>query len=296
MNSNPLVIIRCIAFNHEPYIRQCLDGFVMQKTTFPFYAVVHDDASTDGTANIVREYAENYPDIIHPIFETENQYSKHDGSLRRIMDDASKEAKYIAICEGDDYWMDPLKLQKQVDFLETHEDFSICFHEAKVFCQAEARFIEDDIRSVPSETDIMELARGNYIHTMTVVYRNNPLVLEEKRKVGRVAAGDYVLHMLNAKYGKIKKLPDCMAVYRLNNESIWGTKEVSYRIPLWNEMLIRLIPFFEPEVQKVLHEQYMQNCNCLVRLGADQVRKSKAYRLGKFFLKPFSWIKNKRED
>lgn len=82
-----------------------------------------------------------------------------------------------------------------------------------------------------------------------------------------------------------------MAVYRLNNESVWGTKDATYRIPLWNEMLIRLLPFFDKDVQEVLREQYKQNCNCLVRIGADQVRQSKAYRLGKLFLKPFFWIK-----
>lgn len=117
--AQPLVSIRCLTYNHAPYIRQCLDGFVMQKTNFKFEAIVHDDASTDGTADIVREYATKYPDIIKPILETENQYSKHDGSLKRIMNAAiSPSAKYIAMCEGDDYWTDPYKLQKQVDFLE----------------------------------------------------------------------------------------------------------------------------------------------------------------------------------
>ena len=84
----------------------------MQKTNFRFEAIVHDDASTDGTATIIKEYAEKYPDIIKPILETENQYSKHDGSLRRIVDEACLGGKYVAWCEGDDYWIDALKLQK----------------------------------------------------------------------------------------------------------------------------------------------------------------------------------------
>ena len=109
-NTSPLMVtIRCCTYNHEPYIRQCLEGFVMQKTNFRFEAIVHDDASTDGTAAIIREYAKKYPDIIKPIFETENQYSKKDGSLRRIMD-AHTHGKYVAICEGDDYWIYTLKL------------------------------------------------------------------------------------------------------------------------------------------------------------------------------------------
>ena len=116
-----LVSIRCAVYNHEPYIRQCLDGFVMQKTNFRFEAIVHDDASTDNSASIIREYAGKYPDIIRPIYETENQFSKKDGSLMRIITEACH-GKYYASCEGDDYWTDPLKLQKQVDYMESHPE------------------------------------------------------------------------------------------------------------------------------------------------------------------------------
>ena len=100
LDNQIVVSIRCLTYNHAPYIRQCLDGFVMQKTNFRFEAIVHDDASTDGTQDIIREYAEKYPDIIKPIYETENQYSKRDGSLRRVIDSAmSPTSKYITICE-----------------------------------------------------------------------------------------------------------------------------------------------------------------------------------------------------
>ncbi len=125
-DTEPLVVsIRCCTYNHEAYIRQCLNGFVMQKTNFRFEAIVHDDASTDGTTDIIREYAKKYPNIIKPIYEAENQYSKRDGSLRRIMD-AACTGKYIAYCEGDDYWIDPLKLQKQVDYMEQHPNCTLC--------------------------------------------------------------------------------------------------------------------------------------------------------------------------
>lgn len=120
---SPIVAIHCMVYNHEPYLRQCLDGFVMQQTDFPFVAIVHDDASTDHSAEIIREYAAKYPNIIHPIYETENQYSKPN-AIFRIMFEASKEAKYIAFCEGDDYWTDEKKLQRQVDFLESHLSYA----------------------------------------------------------------------------------------------------------------------------------------------------------------------------
>lgn len=116
----PLVAIWCLVYNHEPFLKQCLDGFVMQQTNFRYVAIVHDDCSKDDSASILREYATLYPDIICPIYETENQYGKPDGRLNRIMQQTLMEsgAKYVALCEGDDYWTDPHKLQRGVDFLE----------------------------------------------------------------------------------------------------------------------------------------------------------------------------------
>ena len=290
----PKVSIVCNTYNHEKYIAQALDSFLAQKTDFPFEVLVHDDASTDGTAAIVRQYADKYPDIIKPILQKENQFSQgvhvtYEIQVPRV------QGKYIAFCEGDDYWTDSAKLQRQVDFLETHSDFSICFHEAKIFDQSQGDYVADVVRKVTSETDICELAKGNYIHTMTVVYRNNPLVREDLKKLGPVVTGDYALHMLNAKHGKIKKMPECMAVYRLNQESVWGTKDITYQIPLWNEMLIRLIPFFEKNVQKILHDQYMNNCKNLIRIGEERVKESMAYRVGKLLLKPLSLVRSKRK-
>lgn len=140
MDNNVVVTIRCLVYNHEQYLRKCLDGFIMQKTNFPFEAVVHDDASTDGSAAIIKEYAERYPSIIKPIFEIENQYSKHDGSLRRIMNEHTR-GKYVAMCEGDDYWIDPLKLQKQVDFLENHPDYGMCYTNFNLYKQKERKMV-----------------------------------------------------------------------------------------------------------------------------------------------------------
>ena len=124
----PVVAILCLVYNHEKYLRDCLNGFVMQKTDFPFVAIVHDDASTDNSAEIIKEYAAKYPDIIKPIFETENQYNKNDGSLNRILyEESSKfDPDYIAFCEGDDYWTNPNKLQIQVETLKTYPECSIC--------------------------------------------------------------------------------------------------------------------------------------------------------------------------
>lgn len=108
----PLVSICCITYNHAPYIRQCLEGFLIQKTTFPFEILIHDDASTDGTADIIREYEARYPHLIKPIYQVENQYSKGT-KISSTYNYPRAKGKYIALCEGDDYWTDPLKLQNK---------------------------------------------------------------------------------------------------------------------------------------------------------------------------------------
>jgi len=125
----PLVSICCLTFNHAKFVRQCIDGFLMQETTFPIEILVHDDASTDGTEEILREYETRYPDFFFPLYEKENKYSNgYRGRMDIVFNYSRARGKYIASCEGDDYWTDPLKLQKQVDFMESHPEYSICFH------------------------------------------------------------------------------------------------------------------------------------------------------------------------
>ena len=212
-----LVAIKCATYNHEPYIRDALEGFVMQKTNFPFVAIVHDDASTDGTPDIIREYAAKYPDIIKPIYETENQYSKRDGSLRRIMNAAveASGAKYVALCEGDDYWTDPLKLQKQVDFLESHPDYSLVFANARL--HYDAGLSEDTFPLEKREYTALESYRHFYVPTPTVVYRKEVLnspCYKELSKIKRPVFGDLTLYMAASSIGKTYCVGDIVCGYR----------------------------------------------------------------------------------
>lgn len=153
MNINtqqPLVAIYCLVYNHEPYLRDCFEGFLMQQTNFPFVVIVHDDASTDNSASIIREYDTKYLQIFKPIYEKENQYSKHNGCVEKIMYDAilASGAKYVAMCDGDDYWTDPLKLQKQVDFLEQNTNYVLCCHRYNVICELDGTYENDDAESL----------------------------------------------------------------------------------------------------------------------------------------------------
>lgn len=180
--STPLVTIHCLVYNHEPYLRQCLDGFVMQITDFPFEAIVHDDASTDRSAEIIQEYAGKYPDIIKPIFEAENQYSKHDGSIRRIMNEHTR-GKYVAMCEGDDYWIDPYKLQKQVDYLESHPECVYSCHRYYVYneyTKEKYLMINKYFDNQPASSEFTFDVRYPFLQewitkTLTCVYRRDAL-------------------------------------------------------------------------------------------------------------------------
>lgn len=122
-----MVSVICLCYNHENYVKDALEGFVKQKTTFPFEVLIHDDASTDKSAEIIREYEARYPDIIKPAYQTENQYSKGIKIVKEFLLPKVR-GKYIAFCEGDDFWTDENKLQKQVDFLENNPDYTVCTH------------------------------------------------------------------------------------------------------------------------------------------------------------------------
>jgi glycosyltransferase involved in cell wall biosynthesis len=144
----PLVSVSVITYNHEKYIRQCLDGILMQNVNFPYEILVHDDASPDGTADIIREYEAKYPDIIKPIYQTENQYSQGKDASKFNFDRAR--GKYLAFCEGDDYWTDPGKLQKQVDFLERHPEYIATVHRVKAINE------HGEELEIPGFTDVVE--------------------------------------------------------------------------------------------------------------------------------------------
>lgn len=216
-----------ITYNHINYIRKCIDGILMQKTDFDFEIIIGDDVSTDGTREVVKEYAARYPERI-----TLNLRQKRGKGIPGKENFVSTlemcNGEYISLCDGDDYWTDPLKLQKQVDFLEKNKEYSIIFHKVQEIDSS--GIVTDTILNNPEteETYTLEdLANGNFIHTPSVLFRNS---FEELPSWFLYAPiGDYPLHMLNARYGLIKYLPEAMASYRIGS-GIWSSQNRIYQL------------------------------------------------------------------
>ncbi|PBC68958.1 Glycosyltransferase involved in cell wall bisynthesis [Fibrobacter intestinalis] len=226
----PLVSVRCTAFNHEKYIAECLEGFLIQETNFPFEVIVHEDASTDKTASIIREYEKRYPKIIKPIYETENQYSKQDGSFTRIIN-AHLTGKYIAMCEGDDYWTDPNKLQRQVDFLESNSDYSMIFHDAAIKNELETRLI-NSVYPVMKNQDYSatELFKKWTVPTASMLYRREALTYAIKNSKN-ILNGDIFLVEKCAHLGKVRCINEQMSVYRIQPKGVtWDDSQKIQRL------------------------------------------------------------------
>jgi glycosyltransferase involved in cell wall biosynthesis len=222
----PLVSICCITYNHEKYIRDAIESFLMQETDFPFEIIIHDDASTDRTADIIREYEKKYPELIRPIYQTENQYSKGIGILLSLVFKKSK-GKYIAFCEGDDYWTDPLKLQKQVAFLEKNPDYVITYTAVEAF--DENGIIETYVGGALKDLSKEELKRATSINTLTTCFRNIIKELPPEFSIAKI--GDLTIWSLLGAYGKGKFIGEIKpSAYRVHDGGVFSKKSPKEKV------------------------------------------------------------------
>ncbi len=231
MKNNIKLSVICITYNHAKFIRQTIESFLLQETDFEFEVLIHDDASTDGTQEIIKEYQTKYPEIVKPIFQKENKFSR---GIRGIMIKyliPKARGKYLAICEGDDYWTDPKKLQLQVDLLDKYPDYSFCFHRAEVIYDDEKTegYIYPNVEDL-SWYSLSELLRLNYIPTNSVVCRN----LDYSNFPDKVMPLDWFFHLYNASKGKFKIIDKVMSVYRKHQGGIWWNYDVE-RHKLWEK-------------------------------------------------------------
>lgn len=289
------VSVFCLAYNHEKYIRHTLDGFVGQITNFRYEVIIHDDASSDQTLSIIREYEKKYPDLIKVIAEKENQYSKGIDILESIIYPNLK-GEYIALCEGDDYWNDSGKLQKQFDALERHRECSLSTHRVKC-CNEDG---SDNDRIIPESyyeierTGVIsnkELAqcywvRGGYpFHTSSYFFRRNVIDVDLKYP------NDIGILRKCLVLGQVYFIDEIMSTRRLWSLNNWNTSlakssaEIRYKTLIHNP--IELDRTFD-EFTKYEYHDYIKYRECILLLAGlefgtqenkDRIKKWKPYKI-----------------
>ena len=225
----PVLSIFCTTYNHEPYISKAINGFLMQKTDFPFEVLIRDDCSTDKTAKIVKQYADKYPNIIKPVFEKKNTYSKGVRPMLQLYKIAKR--KYIALCEGDDFWIDEYKLQKQFDFLELRSEYVIVSNNSFYIDQKEDfKFYNlHSLRGKSFDFTQRDLMLYNPCITLTVMFRNISEIINNLPDVySQGLGGDRRLFLLLLSYGKGRFVNDVVGVYRKHSGGITNIYKNSY--------------------------------------------------------------------
>lgn len=219
-DQKPLVSVVSITYNHEPYIRDCLEGFLLQKTDFPIEVIIHDDASTDHTAEILLEYYNKRPDLFYVIVEQKNIYSQGKSPLLETIKFAK--GRYIAICEGDDFWIDPLKLQKQFDFMAAHPQYSMCGTRVKLLYEEKKKWIQRKSRK-RGEITLNQVMRSNPYATCTTFVCADVIrkwmVVSSTFDRRRWMMGDLPMFIFCATKGNGCILGDVTGVYRILNNS-----------------------------------------------------------------------------
>jgi len=297
-NTIPLVSINCITYNHEKYIRQCLEGFISQKTNFSFEILIHDDASTDNTAQIIREYQKIYPDIIIPILQKENQYSKGIDIWTTYQYPRAR-GKYIAICEGDDYWTNPYKLQKQVDILQNNNNISMCMHNVSTF---DGNSYKQFYNYTKTEYKTADLIKNWIVPTCSVLFNKSAIHDFADENIKKYINQDYLLFTHISLKGSIYCINENMGVYRIHPGGMTSSLlKTTNSQKIFLEQIKYMINRY-PEIEKLLKIQYTETCTMLLFVALSNrqynysftlLKKAISSNFLKFFTKASKLIYNK---
>lgn len=286
---SPMVSVLVQTYQHVGFIRDCLDGILMQKTNFPFEILLGDDGSVDGTREIVKDYANKHPNNIRLFWHNrENNIAiggRPTGRFNFLYNIFSAKGKYIALCEGDDYWTDPLKLQKQVDFMEANPEYSLVFTNGKIKYSNESipehLIYTNSIAKgttpynaspIPNETtDIHTLANGNYIHTAGVLFVNwfkdgVPAYM------AKVTIGDWPLHMTTATKGLIKYMDDTTFCYRVHNQGVYSKRSKLDKLKMTIGQFSPMLNSgtFNEEVRKIIEAYCLKSTSNYIKKSNTQ--------------------------
>lgn len=250
---NPLVSIHMITYNHEKYIAQAIDGVLMQETNFEFELIICNDCSSDNTEGVILKYIKDHQN------RKKIKYFKHEKNIGMMPNSlfalSQCNSKYIALCEGDDYWIDNKKLQKQVDFLEAHSDFAICFTNG-YYISEENNFLFNKsnilLNNRKESCEILQddLLVENVLLTLSTMYRNNQIIYPDW--LMKVKLGDWCYHILNSKFGKIWYINDFTAIYRKHNNGVWANNSFQKQLLdyiITCDILIKNLPEFSKKLR-----------------------------------------------
>lgn len=254
MNTEPKVSVLMLAYNQERYVDEAIRSVMLQQTNFPFELIIGNDASTDATGAVCRAWQERYPQQI-VLLDREQNLGLQQNFIQSY---AHCRGQYVAICEGDDFWTNKHKLQKQVDFLDAHPDYSTCFHRVVNY------FEENGTKSLSNggqkrDTDIHDLAHHNYISNVSALFRRN-LFGPLPEWFARVSTYDYAMHLLNAQYGKIHYMSRPMAVYRQHGGAIWSEAGTDKKLNIALHIRELLLDYFRNQqtVYDILRNSYRE--------------------------------------
>lgn len=276
-------------YNHEKFIRQTLDSILNQEVNFQYEVIVGDDASTDSTPQIIQEYQAKFPDIIKPLLHPKNLGGF--GKNNTLATLTVCQGQYIAAMDGDDYWTNPLKLQKQVDFLDNNPDFVACFHNALIhFEDGSAPDMYVNYESQRQVTTIEDLVGEDeiwYMATSSVMFRNG-IMKEYPKWFHESKSGDIPRYILLGKHGKFFYINELMSVYRKNNGGMSftdGKQDAEFlfnRIGMYKGIDAELDYKFHKTINKNIARYYLMLANSLQH--GDNFIKSRYFALKSLFL------------
>jgi len=258
-NVIPLVSINCLTYNHNKYIRDAIEGFLSQRTNFPIEILIHDDASTDGTTEIIKEYEKRYPNLIKPLYEEENQWVKgRRGSI--VFNIPRAQGKYIAFCEGDDYWTDPYKLQKQVDFLESHPEYSMCVHNSIVHYEdgeyPDTFFNKADQKSIITTEDL--IVKWSFATATMLCQKSMMKKFQESPYLNEIYNVDWFLSLMLSFECPIFFLQEVMSVYRRHH-----LDRYSAMAPYHLNKRIEVLEIFDQISGNIFHNLIIRQINII---------------------------------